>query len=103
MVEDEDLEMLRKKRMQELQTEDKAEQQFEEQKHSVLRQILEPEARERLARLRLARPQVAQMVEQQVLMLAQSGRLNSKIDDKTLRQLLARVVPKKREISIERR
>lgn len=103
MSDDDELEMLRKKRLQELQTDESAEQQFEAQKHSVLRQILEPEARERLARLKLAKPDIATMIEQQVLMLAQSGRLGGRIDDKTLRQLLAKVVPKKREINIQRR
>lgn len=103
MGEEEELEMLRKKRMQELQMEENADQQMEQQKHSVMRQLLEPEARERLARMKLARPDVGKMVEQQILMLAQSGRVNGKIDDKTLRQILAKIIPKKREINISRR
>lgn len=102
MEEDAELEMLRRKRLQELQIEESKEQ-IEEQKKIIMRQLLEPEARERLARLRLARPDVAGMVEQQVFMLAQSGRLNGKIDDNTLKQILAKVMPRKREIRIQRR
>jgi DNA-binding TFAR19-related protein (PDSD5 family) len=36
-------------------------------------------------------------------MLVQSGRITDKIDDYTLRQLLRRIMPAKREIKIERR
>jgi len=42
-------------------------------------------------------------VEQQLVALAQSGRVQRMIDDETLRQILERVIPKKREIKIERR
>ena len=69
----------------------------------VLRRIMTPEARERLGRIRLAKPDVAAAVEQQVIALAASGRLNRAIDDATLRALLERIMPEKREIRITRR
>lgn len=77
--------------------------QAEAAKESILRAILEPEARERLTRVRMARPDVAASVEGQLIALYQQGRIRQRIDDATLRELLARMMPKGREPSIERR
>ncbi len=76
--------------------------QLDAQRQAVLRQILTPEARERLGSLRTARPQVAAAVESQLIALAQAGRIRM-VDDATLRQILAAVTPKRREITITRR
>ena len=73
------------------------------EQREVLRRLLTPEARERLGRIRLAKPEVAQSVEQQIIALAASGRLRRQIDDETLRQILERLMPEKREIKITRR
>jgi programmed cell death protein 5 len=75
----------------------------ESERAEVLRRILTPEARERLGRIRLAKPDVATAVEQQVIALAQSGRLQRAIDDPTLRAILERIMPERREIKITRR
>ncbi len=75
----------------------------ESERAEILRRILTPEARERLGRIRLAKPDVAQAVEQQVISLAASGRLQRQIDDPTLRALLERIMPERREIKITRR
>ena len=69
----------------------------------ILRRVLTPEARERLGRIRLAKPDIAASVEQQVLALAASGRLQRPIDDAMLRALLERISPERREIKITRR
>lgn len=113
MTSDEELDALRKKRLAELQMQLEGEQQSAEmkrrnaevqaQRQAVLRTILTPEARERLAALRMARPELVADVEQQLFMLAQQGRINRQIDDNTLKDLLSRIIPKKREISIERK
>lgn len=113
MSSDEELEALRRKRLAELQMQLDSEQQTAEikrrnaevqaQRQAVLRTILTPEARERLAALRMARPELVADVEQQLFMLAQQGRINRKIDDNTLKDLLSRIIPKKREITIERK
>jgi programmed cell death protein 5 len=111
MGDDEELEELRRRKLQELtvqqeQVSEAKERQaaLDSQRQAILRGILTPESRERLGRLKTAYPQVAASVESQLIMLAQSGRLgNQRIDDDTLRQILEKVVPQKREIKIERR
>ncbi|HTT35623.1 MAG TPA: DNA-binding protein [Thermoplasmata archaeon] len=114
---DAELSELRKRRVRELQEMQagaaanpyvaqvqQAEQERREAERSeVLRRLLTPEARERLARIRLAKPDVAQAVEQQVIGLAAQGRLQRQIDDTTLRALLERIMPNRREIHITRR
>jgi programmed cell death protein 5 len=113
MARDEELEMIRRRRLSELQMQLEGEQQSVEenkrnaeaqaQRQAVLRAILTPEARERLAALRMTRPELVADVEQQLLMLASQGRINKQIDDKTMKDLLFRIAPKKREITIERK
>jgi programmed cell death protein 5 len=75
----------------------------EAERADLLRRILTPEARERLGRIRLAKPDVAQAVEQQIIALASSGRLQRAIDDATLRAILERIMPERRDIKITRR
>ncbi len=76
-------------------------QQVDEAKQTILRQILTPDARERLMSLKLARPQLAEQVEMQLISLAQSGRLQTIIDDAKLKVLLQQIQPKKREMTIK--
>ncbi|HVM45550.1 MAG TPA: DNA-binding protein [Candidatus Thermoplasmatota archaeon] len=115
-MDDAELEELRRRRMAELQAQAQGQQdpqqaaaaaqaqaQADAQKEMVLRAILEPEARERLTRVRMARPDIAQAVEGQLIALYQQGRIRQRIDDATLRELLARMTPKGREPTIERR
>ena len=109
-AEDDELEGIRRRKLEELQrfSQDRAAVEDQQarvnaQKQSMLRQILTPEARERLGRLKLAYPEVVENVENQLLMLAQSGRLRGVVDDRTLIEILERVMPRKREIKIERR
>ena len=73
------------------------------QRQMILRAILTTEARERLGRIKIARPEVAINLENQLIMLAQAGRLRAKINDRQLQELLTRFLPKKRDITIRRR
>ncbi len=114
MEEDEELERLRQKRLQELQMEQELAAQgkdveeervaeVEVQRKMLLRKILTPDARERLARLKLARTDFATAVEQQLILIAQTGRLGEKINDEMLQQILKKLQPKKKEITIKMR
>jgi programmed cell death protein 5 len=110
---DEELEKLRKKRMQEIQQQiseedeekikEQQQKEFEDQKKQILRKILTTDARERLGRIKVARPEMVDLIENQLIMLAQSGELKNKINDEQLRMLLLKIVPKKRDIKIKRR
>lgn len=109
-----DIEELRRKRMQELQQQaaaqqasaqqqERAHQEMEAQKKHAMMQILTPEARSRLANLRLTKPELVEQIELQLIQLAQMGRVKSKITDNQLKQLLKNLVGQKREIHITRK
>lgn len=107
---DDELAEIRRRRMMEMQQQaasqqDEAERQrqHDAQIHSVLMQILEPEARERLNTIKLTKPDFARSVEQQLVMLAQSGRIKNKINDDQLKVILKQVIPAKREFNIRRK
>lgn len=109
-MDEDELEAIRRRKMEELQriseqqvAQEEVEAQARAQRQAVLRQILTPEARERLGRITLAYPDLARDIENRLITLAQSGRINSVIDDKSLRQILRAIIPRKRDINIERR
>ena len=77
-------------------------QEVDQQKQAIMRQILTPEARDRLATLKMAYPEVARSVEDQLIALVQAGRISQQVDDTTLKAILRKVAPQKREITIER-
>ncbi len=98
-----ELQAQRQREVEELQRQEELRRQIEAQKKAILRAILEPEAKERLARIRLAHPEVAEAVENQLIALAQSGRISQKISDELLKEILKRAMPKKRETRIIRK
>jgi programmed cell death protein 5 len=88
--------------MQAAMQQEQAQAEMETKKQAVLRQILTPDARNRLSALRLSRKELVEQLEYQLITLAQSGRLQSKIDDAQLKNLLVQMQPKKREPTITR-
>ena len=110
---DDELAEIRRKRAAQLQQQNADQQamqdELERQKqadaqiHLVLMQIMEPEARERLNTIKLTRPDFARSVEQQLVLLAQSGRLKQKITDEQLKALLRQILPSKRDFTIRRK
>ncbi|EKD15666.1 hypothetical protein MBM_06294 [Drepanopeziza brunnea f. sp. 'multigermtubi' MB_m1] len=75
-------------------------QQESEARASILQQILEPEAADRLGRIRLVKESRARDVEDRLIMLARSGQLRSKVTETQLRELLEAVAEKGKEEKI---
>ncbi|MFP4631925.1 MAG: DNA-binding protein [Halobacteriota archaeon] len=106
-MEDDELERIRQEKRQRLQESDgeaagAERERAEAMRKSVLRQALEPEARERLNAIKMAKPQKAEQVERQLVALAQSGRLQGKVTEQQLKQIL-RQLENDRDINIRRR
>lgn len=89
--------------LQQMQQEEQMRQEYEEQKKNALRQILSPEARQRLANLRLTKAELVNAIEMQLIQMAQSGRIQVPISDDTLKQILRETTGSKREIHITRK
>jgi programmed cell death protein 5 len=110
---DDELAELRRKRMaqmqqqsidqQVMQEEMERQNQADAQIQLILKQILEPDAKERLNTIKLTRPEFARGVEQQLVLLAQSGRLKQKITDAQLKELLKQLLPAKKDFNIKRK
>lgn len=108
MSEDE-LEKLRRKKLLELQREvaeeqrkAQVQQQLELQKQALLRNILTPEARQRMANLKMVKPEFTSQLELQLIQLAQQGKLPIPLTDKQLKQILIQIQARKREPKIRR-
>jgi programmed cell death protein 5 len=109
---DEALERLKQQRLLELQAQQQqqeqlqnAQQESEAKKQSLMRQILTPEARQRLANIKIVRPEFAQQLEMQLIQVAQSGRVQLPVSDEMLKRLLTQLMAQqtKRDIKITRR
>ncbi|MGQ3411369.1 MULTISPECIES: DNA-binding protein [Natrinema] len=109
---EEKLEELRQKKMEQLQDraesqgeggQEAAQQQAEAQKKAVLRQHLTDDARKRLNTVKMSKPQFGEQVERQVVSLARSGRIQGKIDDDKMKQLLKELKPDSQSFDIQRR
>ncbi|WP_406533472.1 DNA-binding protein [Methanobrevibacter sp.] len=116
-----ELDEIRQKRMAELQAQQAAMQnqaqqqamaqaqqqeaqaQFEAQKKQILAQIMTSEARNRLANLKLTKPELVNNIEIQLIQSAQAGSLRGKVTDEQLKVLLRQIAGQKREIKITRK
>jgi len=81
---------------------DREAQERKMMREGVLRMALTSEARQRLANVRMVRPDLASSIEEYVIQLASSGKLRNAVDDEQVKQMLAALQEKKREIKIRR-
>ena len=108
---DEELDAIRRKKLSALkqrasmsdeQRQAQAEEQMEAQKQALLKQILSPEARQRLTNLKMVKPDFTDQLELQLIQLAQTGKLPLPLSDTQLKQILIQLQSKKREPKITR-
>ncbi|WP_255170566.1 DNA-binding protein [Natrononativus amylolyticus] len=110
---EDELEELRRQKMEQLQeqagqqqneeAQEAAQQQADAQKQAILRQYLTDDARKRLNTVKMSKQQFGEQVERQVVALAQSGRIQGKIDDAQMKKLLKELQPEKKSFDIQRR
>lgn len=112
---DERLEELRQKKLEQLQeqqegsedaraqAQEQQQQQADAQKKAMLRKHLTDGARKRLNSVRMSKPDFADQVERQILGLAQSGRIQGKIDEEKMKELLRELTPDSQSFNIKRR
>ncbi len=103
--EDEELERIKRQRLLELQRiaeEERLKAKMEAEKQAALRVVLTPEARQRLANIKMVRPEFAEQLENQLIQLAQAGRLPIPLTDEQLKRILESLASKRRDITIRR-
>lgn len=119
---DPELEAIRQRRMQELMgrhgaagnqpnpeqqsAQEDAKREAEERRQMMLSQILSAEARERLARIALVKPEKAKGVEDVILRAAQMGQIAEKVTEERLITLLEQInsqTAKQTKVTITRR
>jgi programmed cell death protein 5 len=105
---DDELDAIRKRKLLAMQQKSSEEEkqsqaeQIEAQKQALLRQILSPEARQRLTNLKMIKPEFTEQLELQLIQLAQMGKVQIPISDAQLKQILIQLQGRKREITIRR-
>ncbi|MFB6166165.1 MAG: DNA-binding protein [Haloarculaceae archaeon] len=112
---DDELERLRQEKMEELrerqgqgggageEAREAQREQAEAQKQALLRQYLTDGARKRLNTVKMSKPDFGEQVERQVVALAQSGRIQGKIDEDKMKDLLSELKPDSKSFDIQRR
>ncbi|XP_077229263.1 double-stranded DNA-binding family protein isoform X4 [Tasmannia lanceolata] len=120
-MDDPELEAIRQRRMQELmaqrgvgnqqnteqqKAQETAQREADEQRQMMLSQILSTEARERIARIALVKPEKARGVEDVILRAAQMGQIAEKVSEARLISLLEQInnqTSKQTKVTIQRR
>ncbi|NP_001316052.1 DNA-binding protein [Solanum lycopersicum] len=118
---DPELEAIRQRRMQELmakqgvgtqqntdqqKSQDDAKREADERRQMMLSQILTSEARARVARIALVKPDKARGVEDVILRAAQYGQITEKVSEQKLIELLEQIntqTTKQTKVTIQRR
>jgi len=110
---DEELENIRRRKLEELrqqaaqqQIAEAQQQEFQEKKYLLMRKILSVEGRQRLENIRIVKPQFAEQIEIQLIQLFQSGKLRgaTPLPDKAFKKLLEQLsaLDRKKEFKIKK-
>ena len=98
MSEDPELDELRKKRQAEVQKQlaekeqqEEAKAEYETQRQRILMNLLTDDARTRLNNIKMANPDFAISLENQLIQLSQSGRIRTKITDDLFKSMLRQI------------
>lgn len=96
--EDRELEEIRRRKLLELQKRLEEEQRLREeqarleaQREALLRRLLSPAARDRLANVKLVKPELARAVEDAIIQLVQVGRLAPPVGEDVVKSLLIEI------------
>lgn len=71
-------------------------QKIEVMKKTVLKKVLTKEATERLGRIKLVKPEIANQLELYLVQLYQSGKIPSMITDEQLKTILEQIATKQK-------
>jgi len=106
---DEELDAIRRKKLSAYQHRASDEQrqvqqdkEVDAQKEALLKQILSPEARQRLTNLKMVKQDFTEQLELQIIQLAQMGKIPIPLSDVQLKQILIQLQSRKRETKITR-
>ena len=113
MSDEEELENIRRRKLEELKQQaiqqkvvEQQQEDFERKKYQLMRQILSQEGRQRLENIRMVRPQFAEQIELQLIQLYQTKQLKgaTPLSDKTFKKLLQQIstLEKKKEYKIKK-
>jgi len=109
MSDDEELDELRRRKLEQIQQQvaqqkiaEAQQKDYETQKYQIMRKILSPEGRQRLENIRIVKPQFAEQIELQLIQLAQTGRLRGPLSDDDFKKLLEKLTKGKKEFNIKK-
>lgn len=100
MSNDEELEAIKRRRLEELQQQagqqqiaEAQQKDYENKKYLIMRKILSVEGRQRLENIRIVKPQFAEQIEMQLIQLLQTGKLRgaTPLPDKAFKKLLEQI------------
>lgn len=113
MSNNEELEKIRRRKLEELkqqavqkQIAEAQEKEFENKKYQLMRKILSPEGRQRLENIRMVKPQFAEQIELQLIQLFQAGQLRgaTPLPDEAFKKLLKQIssMGRKKDFNIKK-
>ncbi|MFX0076120.1 MAG: DNA-binding protein [Candidatus Hermodarchaeota archaeon] len=112
MSDEEELENIRRRKLEQLQQQavqqqiaEHQQKEYNNQKYQLMRKILSQEGRQRLENIRIVKPQFAEQIELQLIQLFQAGRLRgaTPLPDKEFKKILEKItLGNKKEFNIKK-